>query len=372
MKFNTFSFIVTDDCNFNCRYCRQQKRPNYMTTATIAKAMDFFFPFFHEDTSILFYGGEPLLAFNMMRYTVQLLQEKNKDERKTFQYSITTNGSLFTDDVLSFLSQHKFIVMLSFDGFAHSVTRKRDSGDFTRELAMRMKSGEFPGIEFSTNSVFPPATVHTLSESMIDIIESGVPELQLSLAKDEPWNETALQTLEKEMKRLCDFLLSYYKKTGKVPVRIFRPPANPQQIDMKKRFACDGGFNRMAITAKEYIWGCSLFHGYLEERTQDPDFDTYCFGQLDDFIENHRTIYPRVLANYATLKQRFFLTRERHCFTCDNLSICAVCPLCVIHSSPYIGHIPQWMCRITTIQDREEKRFLREISAGNASLSQEN
>lgn len=339
-----------------------------MTTATIAKTVDFFYPFFHKDTSILFYGGEPILAFNMIRYTVQLLQKKNKEERKTFQYSITTNGSLFTDEVLSFLSQHKFIVMLSFDGFAHSVTRKQDSTEFTRELSMRLANGEFPGIEFSTNSVFPPAVVHTLSASMIDIIESGVPELQLSLAKDEPWNEIALQTLEKEMKQLGDFLVSFYKKTGETPVRGFRPPNGPQEAELKKRFACDGGFNRMAITPKEFLWGCSLFHGYLEERTQDPDFETYCFGQLDDFMENHQTIYPRVLKNYATLKQRFFLTREKHCFTCDSLDICAICPLCVIHSSPYIGHIPRWMCRISKIQDKEEKRFLREINAGNASL----
>lgn len=372
MKFNTFSFILTDDCNFDCRYCRQHKRPNYMTITTIAKALDFFYPFFDQELSVLFYGGEPILALSEMQYAVQQLLEKNKNNDKTIQLSVTTNGSLLNDNILEFLSRHGFIVMLSFDGFSQEYSRQSGSMKATRQLAYRLQNGEFPGIDFSTNSVFPPDAVHTLSASMIDIIKSGVPELQLSLAKDEPWDDTSLHSLEKELNHLCDFLILFYKKTGKTPVRGFRAQDGPRAADQKLRFACDGGFNRMAITPKEYIWGCSLFHGYLEERTDDPDFKAYCFGKLDDFVENHPLIYPRILENYKTLKQRFFLTREKTCFTCDKLDICAICPLCVIHSSPYIGHIPPWMCRISSIQEKEEKRFLEEISKGSASSSQYN
>ena len=70
MKFSQLAFIVTDDCNYNCFDCPQTKENSYMKRSTIEKAGEFFYPFLDEDAYIVFYGGEPLLAFDNIKYAV--------------------------------------------------------------------------------------------------------------------------------------------------------------------------------------------------------------------------------------------------------------------------------------------------------------
>jgi uncharacterized protein len=82
MKFSNLAFIVTDDCNFNCSYCLPKKEKKYMKRSTIEKAVTFFYPFLQENAYIVFYGGEPLLAFDQIRHAVSLLQEKEKTGKK--------------------------------------------------------------------------------------------------------------------------------------------------------------------------------------------------------------------------------------------------------------------------------------------------
>lgn len=72
MKLARLTFILTDDCNYNCTYCVQEKGKNYLEPAAIEKAAVFFHPFFNETVHIPFYGGEPLLAFAAIRQAVSL------------------------------------------------------------------------------------------------------------------------------------------------------------------------------------------------------------------------------------------------------------------------------------------------------------
>jgi uncharacterized protein len=127
MEISNLTFIVTDDCNFNCSYCFQKKEKKTINNATIKTAVDFFYPFLKGNDHIYigFYGGEPLLAYEKIKYATILLLEKNKAGNKKIKFSVTTNGSLLTDEILDFFNRHQFIVMLSFDGLAQDKGRKK-------------------------------------------------------------------------------------------------------------------------------------------------------------------------------------------------------------------------------------------------------
>jgi hypothetical protein len=114
----------------------------------------------------------------------------------------------------------------------------------------------------------------------------------------------------------------------------------------------------MAITPGEDLLGCILFYDYLKERRNSSDFHTYSFGKPDDFIKNHESVYPRILDNYATLKQDCFFTGNRFCFLCEELEDCSVCAVSVAHVTSFIGKIPPWRCRIKRILRKEKKKFL--------------
>ncbi|MCP5053682.1 MAG: 4Fe-4S cluster-binding domain-containing protein, partial [bacterium] len=70
MKLSQLAFIVTDACNFHCTYCPQQKESTYMKPSTIDKALPFFYPYLDKDAVVTFFGGEPLLAFDTIKYAV--------------------------------------------------------------------------------------------------------------------------------------------------------------------------------------------------------------------------------------------------------------------------------------------------------------
>jgi len=358
MKFSLLTFIVTDDCNYDCFYCPQMKGKKYMNRSTIEKAIAFFYPFLNEETSIFFYGGEPLLAFDKIKYAVSLLLEKNKGEEKKLAFYLTTNGSLVTDEMLNFFHRHHFDVMLSFDGLAQDI-RKPGSLVATRELIKRVQTSAYQDIEFSTYSVFTPGTVNQLSVSLQYIIECGLTDTEFNLALNIPWDKAALVTLERELSGLCQFLVSYYKKKGSIPVRNFRgkiPPSKSSNI-----FACAAGLRQMVIGPGAKLWGCIAFHSYFNNREGDPDFSSYFFGKLDDFIKNHETLYPRILNNCALLRQDCFFTVKQSCSACDDLNICQVCPVSEAHATSVIGRVSPWVCRIKRIQRQQKKNFLEAV-----------
>jgi sulfatase maturation enzyme AslB (radical SAM superfamily) len=359
MKLFYFTFILTDDCNFNCSYCWQKKEKKYMKRSTIEKTVMFFYPFLGEEVDIFFYGGEPLLAFDNLKYAVSLLQENDKKGEKKLTFSITTNGSLVTDEILHFFDVHRFSIMLSFDGTIQDITRKPGTLLLTRELIRRLQGGEYPGIDFIINSVFTPKTIKHLSESLRYIIELGGTDIQFRIAENQPWDEKAMVALEKELERLTDFLLFYYKEKGRIPVINFRvSTGSPKK---KRNLFCGAGRGRMAVTPEENLWGCYQFHDYLKDKKETNDFRTYSFGNLDDFIKNHKTIYPRIFANYAFLRQDFFFTDKQVCFLCQDLEHCRFCPVYAAYLTSFIGKIPSWKCSLKRIQSKEKERFLKNI-----------
>lgn len=355
MEFSSFTFIVTEECNFKCSYCYQKKGKKYIDVSTIEKALDFFFPFLTEECCINFYGGEPLLAFEKIRGAVSYIQDKNRKLKKQVQYSIAINGSLINDDILHFLNQYKFSLLLSFDGFAQDISRKR--GSFRQIVSIIEKLLKSPDIDLEINSVFTPATVGYLSKSIQFIIELGVPNIALSLSKISPWEHSSILQLKKELVSLKGFILSFYKRTASIPLVNFR------RNSRKGIFVCFPGQNHMTLIPDSILWGCNLFPDYFKGKEGTREYLKYCFGDLDTFIENYERIYPEILSNFSNLRMDYYYTSDTFCMQCDELKECEVCPMDAAFSSSIIGKIPVWTCEIKKIFRKEKKLFWKELES---------
>lgn len=357
---SSLAFIVTDDCNFQCRYCPQSKAPHYMSPQTIAKSIDFFFPYLKKDALIIFYGGEPLLAFPLIQYAVSLFNQKNSqlppDLAYTLHFSVTTNGSLLTPAMLDFFQVHHFNLILSFDGNTQDYARH----DHT---ALQL-SGLIPQIlkrthiSLTVNCVIPPDTVDQLYPSLRAIIEFQVPSVMMSPSYIHPWDATTLHTLSIQLEQLSSLLLEHYQIKNVVPLTNFQPPNNPQE-----KHGCSAALDRLAVSPVPDVWGCFLFHPLLKDKTTQSDFNTYCFGTLDFFIENHHTHYPEILLNYQQLKQACFFTPQQNCFLCSQVSECAACPADLAHATQSIGLLPTWYCDLALTLRTARKKFLQRLSA---------
>ncbi|MCP4215188.1 MAG: radical SAM protein, partial [bacterium] len=339
MRFSFFSFIVTRDCNFSCTYCPQEKDSSVMERLTIRRAVDFFFPFFDKECEIYFYGGEPLLVFPQVAAAVELVNEKNAsapaDGKRRINYSLTTNGSLLDGAVLEFFSAHNFSLVLSFDGFAHDISRQ--AGDFERMKARVAEILSYPQIRLEIHSVFTPETIGYFADSLQLLMElgrtsphraapsthdggssppggasyphggdsfsDGGPTISFAFNTHLPWNESAIGTLEKELQKTGDFLVDFYQRHGHNPLADFRESDGGM-------FRCEAGKDRLVIDPDENLWGCFMFHDYFKGKENHDLIDRYGFGSLEAFMASHETLYPQVLANHRMLRMDNFFVES--------------------------------------------------------------
>lgn len=122
---------ITEDCNFGCKYCiyrdhykysnRIQSR-DYMHFTTAKKAIDYYFSLLEEgqrynpirNPRISFYGGEPLLNFNLIKKCVRYINKTYNSFENS--YNLTTNGSILDKQRIDWLIKNNFSIMVSLDG----------------------------------------------------------------------------------------------------------------------------------------------------------------------------------------------------------------------------------------------------------------
>ena len=59
--------LITHNCQLRCKYCRVRKFPASMSETTLFKAIDLLFTFNRRDLELQFFGGEPLLEFDLIK-----------------------------------------------------------------------------------------------------------------------------------------------------------------------------------------------------------------------------------------------------------------------------------------------------------------
>lgn len=118
----TISLNVAQVCNLSCVYCYgidgEYGTKGKMKEDTAFKSVDFLMDQSKADASVSihFFGGEPLLNFPLMKKVVDYSIEQGRLKNKKITFSITTNGTKFSDEVNTFLNRYNFGVIVSFDG----------------------------------------------------------------------------------------------------------------------------------------------------------------------------------------------------------------------------------------------------------------
>ncbi|MBY6914834.1 Cys-rich peptide radical SAM maturase CcpM [Clostridium botulinum] len=114
---------VTQQCNFRCEYCiysgdqlNRSHSSKKMSISTALKSIDFLINNSRNSNTIFisFYGGEPLLEFEFIKTCIDYAKEKSEGKKVVF--SMTTNASLLSDEVIQCLYDNDVNLMISIDG----------------------------------------------------------------------------------------------------------------------------------------------------------------------------------------------------------------------------------------------------------------
>ena len=124
-KLAKITLQLTQNCNFRCKYCIYSEEHNvrqrshsteHMSWEVAKKAVDFLWSHSVDSKSVNvgFYGGEPLLEFPLIRRVVEYCEERFYGKDLTF--TITTNGTLLSDEIIHYFEAHDISLMISLDG----------------------------------------------------------------------------------------------------------------------------------------------------------------------------------------------------------------------------------------------------------------
>lgn len=188
--FSHVALILNNNCNLGCDYCYANqgnfdKAGDVMDFDIAKKVIEHMFENIKKHKGnklgITFFGGEPLLQFDLIKKIVEYVNEVNTYNYH-IAYSTITNGTLFTDEIIDFLRKNNFIVTVSLDGTkeAHDKMRKfkdgRGSFDVIAQNVRKYKNqltlkGRLTVNDYNTNIV---DSVFQIKDLGIDNIIIGV------------------------------------------------------------------------------------------------------------------------------------------------------------------------------------------------------
>ena len=136
---------VAHDCNLRCGYCfadtgEYRGGRELMSAEVGKKAIDFVIENSQKrrNIEIDFFGGEPLMNFEVVREIVEYAKQKEKLCDKVFRFTLTTNGVLLDDNKLKYINENMSNLVLSLDGRkeVNDEMRKTVSGEGSYDVIL--------------------------------------------------------------------------------------------------------------------------------------------------------------------------------------------------------------------------------------------
>lgn len=309
---------ITEQCNLRCEYCyykdihaRCDMMSDDVMEATVRLAFEKAIKAKRESMCITFFGGEPLLRFDFIRKTVKftkkLIKELRTELSKKFRldYSINTNGTLFTDEIVKYLKREKFTVFLSLDGpqKKHDISRRTvdGSGSF-KALAPYLPDMAEMGAHVLM--IVTRKHVKGLSDAVKWVFKQGFIKVSTYLDFDGSWTGPDFDALIPEYEKMARF---WYRSQlegrdiylGTIQNKVVM---NTFQI-RQKNYSCFMNTESMFVATNGNVFPCSRF---ISSRKNAP----YIVGNVFD---KGSGVYKGVMPQAV---RQFMETDRKECDGC--------------------------------------------------------
>ncbi len=268
---------IAHDCNIRCKYCFASqgnfKGENLlMNFDTGAKALDYLIENSgnRRNLEVDFFGGEPLLNFQVVKDLVDYGKNKAMEWNKNIRFTITTNGTLLDEEKMDYINENMENIVLSIDGNKETNDRMRytvnNKGTYDLILPkikrMVEKRGNKPyyvrGTFTNFNKDFAKDVIHLAEQGFSNISVEPV-----VAPKDEDY-ALGVEDLA-EINEQYDILeKEYFKKIGtKEEFEFFHFKMNLKKnpCQEKRALGCGAGVEYVSITPEGEIYPCHQFAG---------------------------------------------------------------------------------------------------------------
>ena len=268
---------IAHDCNLSCRYCFASEgeyhgKRELMSFEVGKRALDLLVreSMGRKNLEVDFFGGEPLMNFEVVKQLVAYGRTLEKEHDKKFRFTLTTNGVLLNDDILEFANKEMDNLVLSIDGRREVHDKMRPhrggQGSYDEIVPKFLKAAESRDqMNYYVRGTFTHENLD-FSEDVKHLAELGFKQISVEpvvapLSESYAIKEEDIPTILEQYDILAKYLLK--KKEEKDPFNFFH-----FMIDLtggpcitKRLVGCGSGTEYLAVAPNGDLYPCHQFVG---------------------------------------------------------------------------------------------------------------
>lgn len=283
---------IAHDCNLACQYCFAEEgeyhgRRALMSFEVGKKALDFLIANSgnRRNLEVDFFGGEPLMNWQVVKDLVAYGREQEKIHDKKFRFTLTTNGVLLNDEIMEFCNREMGNVVLSIDGRkeVHDKMRPFRKGAGSYDLIVP-KFQQFAESRNQDKYYVRGTYTHynpDFSQDVLHLADLGFKQISVEPVVAEPTEpyaikEEDLPQLFKEYDKLAVEMVKRHKEGNDFNFFHFMIDLEGGPCVAKRLSGCGSGTEYLAVTPWGDFYPCHQFVGN----------EKFLLGNVDEGITN--------------------------------------------------------------------------------------
>ena len=290
---------IAHDCNLACKYCFAEEGEYHGGRALMSyevgkKALDFLIANSGNrvNLEVDFFGGEPLMNFQVVKDLVAYGRSKEKEFNKKFRFTLTTNGMLLTDEVMEFANKEMANVVLSIDGRkeVHDFMRPTRNGKGSYDLIID-KFKKMAEMRHQTNYYVRGTFTHynlDFSKDVLHLADMGFKQISAEpvVAPDDmdyAIREEDLPQLFEEYDNLAKEMVKSEKEGNGFNFFHFMIDLTGGPCLYKRLSGCGSGTESLAVTPWGDLYPCHQFVGMEQFKLGNVDTGIEKTDIVDEF-----------------------------------------------------------------------------------------
>lgn len=283
---------VSHDCNLRCEYCFASSGDynsgrKLMSREVALQAVDYLVQNSkgRHNIEIDFFGGEPLMNFDVVKETVEYGRKVEKATGKHFYFTITTNGTLLDEEKINYINENMDNVVISIDGRKeiHDAVRHDCAGNGSYEkimpLAQKLVAGR-NGKSYFIRGTFTKRN-KDFSKDVIHLADMGFKEISVEpvvgSGSDLYFKDSDIPDILNEYENLASQYIERLSDNRKFRFYHFNINVYNGPCLYKRITACGAGHEYFAVSPDGDLYPCHQFVGH----------DDFIVGNVFEGINNN-------------------------------------------------------------------------------------